>query len=165
MKLKEIRKERGVEQLDLALKVGTNAPMMSKFEHYKCLPIPTMLRSICEVLHCERSEIYDDDEIYLSKNKRSTKTSKVKSKIYYLSVRLPERARKVLAIGNLNKCGYHSLKDFIWHCFVDFEKRLKLAVSNEKTAKHRDCLAANEDGNIPKQRNISINHLSIKINR
>ena len=50
MRLQEIRQKRGVEQLDLALKVGTNAPMMSNFEHYKCLPIPSMLLSMTRSL-------------------------------------------------------------------------------------------------------------------
>ena len=42
MRLQNKRIESGIEQADLAKRVGTNAPMMSNFEHYKCLPIPAM---------------------------------------------------------------------------------------------------------------------------
>ena len=163
MKLQEMRQKRGVEQLDLALRVGTNAPMMSNFEHYKCLPVPQMLNAICEILQCERSEIYDDDELYV-KGKKAARTRNKESNIYNLSVRLPDRVRDLLTQANLEKCGYHSIKDFVWHCVTVFEEQLKAANTNKKTTKQRKCMVANEDGNIPNQRNISINHLSIKIN-
>lgn len=45
MNLQEKRKEVGLEQSELAEKVGTNAPMMSNFEHHKCLPSSRNVKS------------------------------------------------------------------------------------------------------------------------
>ena len=56
MRLREIRKAKGRQQKELAEKIGTDEPMMSKFENYKCLPIPSMMRKLLKELGCSRVE-------------------------------------------------------------------------------------------------------------
>lgn len=147
MKLKEKRNEFNIEQADLAKRVGTNAPMISCFEHYKCLPTPDMLKTICEVLRCDVLDIYESDEIYIkvTKSNNCTSTKSKESKTYRLTADLPNYAREILNLKNLEKCGYHSLKDFIWHCFKRFEKQLKI-IEKEKATKHWNCSMAKENG-------------------
>lgn len=66
MRLREIRKAKGRQQKELAEKIGTDEPMMSKFENYKCLPIPSMMRKLLKELGCSRvEEIYEPHEVYL----------------------------------------------------------------------------------------------------
>lgn len=129
MKLQSKRLEKGIEQADLAVRVGTNAPMMSNFERYKCIPIPTMLNDICKELECNIDDIYDNNEFYFpirDNSLSSHKRIKKEQKIYYFSVRLPKEARDTFTQANLEKCGYHSLKDFAWHCWQGFEKQLSI---------------------------------------
>lgn len=149
MELQERRRERGIEQADLARRIGTSAPMLSNFENYKCLPIPTMLARICEELKCERKDIYADNELYVLKRKSIVKTEqRAEPEVYKLSVRLPDRARQAFTLENLEKCGYHSLKDFIWHCYLRFEKQLKAVNEKEKATKHPNCSVANREMDI-----------------
>lgn len=145
MKLQEIRREQGVEQADLATKVGTNAPMMSCFERYKCLPIPSMLKEICRVLNCSPLDIYNKEELYIATRKQRDMDTKEASEVYRLTADLPNYARKILCSENLRKCGYRSLKDFIWHCFKRFEEKLK-TIEKEKAIKHSNCSMAKENG-------------------
>lgn len=150
MNLQEIRRKRGVEQADLAAKIGTNAPMMSNFEHYKCLPIPSMLVAICKELNCSVLDLYDASELYIQEKNTTKKSIKAKEDnvngVYRLTADLPNYAREILSSKNLDKCGYHSLKDFIYHCFKWFEKRLK-AIDKEKATKQCRCSEAHEIGN------------------
>ena len=133
MNLQTIRQQKNIEQADLAKRVGTNAPMMSNFEHYKCLPVPNMLKQMCEILQCSVSDIYASEELYITsistKNLIANKVNNVKE-FYKLTVSLPDAMRKLMTSENLMKCGYHSLKDFIWHCCRRFEKQL--AIVNKK---------------------------------
>ena len=151
MRLQEKRRELNIEQLDLAIKVKTNAPMMSNFEHYKCLPTPQMLEDICKVLKCDVWEIYDHDELFID-TKKIHKLLKVNDgqepKIYKLTVELPNSTRKVLTQSNLEKCGYHSLKDFVWHCFKRFEKQLAILESKEKTTQLTTAKVVEKDNTI-----------------
>ena len=143
LNLQKLRLEKKVEQADLAKKIGTNAPMLSNFEHYKCLPIPEMLEKICDVLGCKASDIYSDEEIYV---RGAAKTTREVAKscdygFYQLSVSLPNEKRAILTKANFKKCGYKNMKDFVVDCIKRFEKRLKKV--NEKTAKHSNCQAVN----------------------
>jgi len=135
MNLQERRRELNIEQATLAKKVGTNAPMMSNFENYRCLPIPAMLKAICKELKCDVLDIYKQHEIYISKTCR--KGEKDKPEYYRLTADLPNEAREVFSSKNLQKCGYHSLKDFIWHCYKWLEKRQN--AKKEKSTKHVEC--------------------------
>lgn len=147
MKLQDRRRECGIEQADLASRVGTNAPMMSNFERYKCIPIPKMLEAICKELNCGIEDIYERGEIYLSiredkKDKSLCVTARREPAVYKFSVRLPDEARKTFTQENLEKCGYHSLKDFAWHCWKRFEKQLAIVSKKEKANTHSNCMSA-----------------------
>lgn len=123
MNLQSVRQSKNIEQAELAKQVGTNAPMMSNFEHYKCLPVPRMLKMMCEILHCEISDIYSNEELYITTLKRN-RVPEEKRIFYKLTVSLPDSMRNLLSQNNLERCGYHSLKDFIWHACKRFEKQL-----------------------------------------
>jgi len=151
LRLQEKRNELNIEQLELARNVKTNAPMMSNFEHYKCLPVPEMLKAICRELKCEVWEIYDYDEIFVD-TRKIHKQLKVddgqEPQIYKLTVELPNSTRKVLTQTNLEKCGYQSLKDFVWHCFKRFEKQLAILNSKEKTTQLTTAKVVEQDNTI-----------------
>ena len=138
MKLKAVRSYREIGQAEFAKKVGTTAPMMSNFENYKCVPVPSMLKRMCEILNCKISDIYSDDEIYIKKEAKNLIAKRIEQKLYYkLTVRMPDYTRELLTLKNLRMCGYHSLTDFIWHCCKRFERQLavvrkKMILSNEK---------------------------------
>lgn len=151
MRLQEKRRELNIEQLDLAIRVKTNAPMMSNFERYKCLPTPQMLEDICKELQCEVWEIYDYSELFVD-TRKIHKNLKINDgsepKIYKLTVELPNSTRRVLNQSNLEKCGYHSLKDFVWHCFKRFEKQLAILEFKEKTTQLTTAKVVEKDNTI-----------------
>jgi len=135
MHLQERRKEVGIEQADLAQRVGTNAPMMSNFENHKCIPVPNMLKAICRELNCEVLDIYTAEEIFIAKHRR--KGANDEKSCYRLTADLPDRARIIFSAKNLKKCGFRNLKDFMWHCYKWLEqKQLK---NKEKVTKHDNC--------------------------
>lgn len=134
MRLKERRLEKKVGQAELATKIGTSAPMLSNFENYKCLPVPATLRAICDELDCAVQDIYERSEIYVETRSFSTGfkvNGRQEPSVYKLSVRLPDEARDKLTQENLEKCGYHSLKDFVWHSFQRFVKQLAVITAKE----------------------------------
>ena len=57
MQLRAMRIRKGKQQKELAKAIGTDEPMMSKFENYKCLPIPPMMTALCRELGCEVEDI------------------------------------------------------------------------------------------------------------
>lgn len=144
MNLQEKRLQAGIEQADLAQKVGTNAPMMSNFEHYKCLPIPSMLARICAELKCDVLDIYKKDEIYC-KAKSTATTTKNSSDIYNLQARLPNKAREVLTPENLRLLGYRNITDFINRCYLKFERKLML-IKQKKNAAYQNTATSYESG-------------------
>lgn len=144
MNLQEKRLQAGIEQADLAQKVGTNAPMMSNFEHYKCLPIPSMLTRICAELKCDVLDIYKKDEIYC-KAKSTATTTKNSSDIYNLQARLPNKAREVLTPENLRLLGYRNITDFINRCYLKFERKLML-IKQKKNATYQNTATSYESG-------------------
>ncbi|MBR2377469.1 MAG: helix-turn-helix transcriptional regulator [Clostridia bacterium] len=128
MKLQEQINKRDMTAKDLAEKVGTDAPMISKFANYRCLPIPEMLKAICKVLGCEISDIYSDKELYV----KPIKQKNGKRKGYYkLTVELPQDARNFLK-SNLKKCGYKSVTDWIAHCYKNLQIRYKIIERAER---------------------------------
>ncbi|MBO5415141.1 MAG: helix-turn-helix transcriptional regulator [Clostridia bacterium] len=94
MKLKQIRIAKGRQQKELARKIGTDEPMMSKFENYKCLPVPSMMKLLTEELGVSIDDIYEPHEIYMQgvRAKESTPRKKVESEVYHLTVNLPPEA-------------------------------------------------------------------------
>ncbi len=99
---------------DLAEKVGTDASMISRFNNYKCLPIPSMLEKICNVLNCNISDIYNDDEIYMKRSKKSKRKSNYEN--YKITVRLPRDAKDKIHQA-LEVCGYKDVTYWIYRCY------------------------------------------------
>ena len=136
MRLKEVCRLRGIEQKKLAVKIGTNESMMSKFVNYKCLPIPSMMKTLLKELGCSRvEEIYDPHEIYLqlaNVNASLTKNEKV-SDIYKLTVTLPKGAKKLFDEA-LKPLGYKSITDWVKKCYGRLEDTYREFKTNEKTS-------------------------------
>jgi len=76
VQLRAMRIRKGRQQKELAKAIGTDEPMMSKFENYKCLPIPPMMKALCDELGCEVGDIYEPHEIFLTSPKVTVKVSK-----------------------------------------------------------------------------------------
>ena len=107
MQLRAMRIRKGRQQKELAKAIGTDEPMMSKFENYKCLPIPPMMKALCDELGCEVGDIYEPHEIFLTSPKvtvKVSKGSKKKKEFYHLTVNLPPEAREFFKEA-LGKCG------------------------------------------------------------
>ena len=131
MKLKLLRLNKGISQKELAEQIGTDMPMLSKFETYKCLPIPSMLRKITDVLKCTIDDIYEPHELYQCRSKTKVK-SKNEPSTYHLSVHLPREARAFLK-SSLKECGYGSVTDWITRCYEQLQRTYK-EITKEKTS-------------------------------
>ena len=115
MRLREIRKAKGRQQKELAEKIGTDEPMMSKFENYKCLPIPSMMRKLLKELGCSRvEEIYEPHEVYLQLASINATVAKEKkeSDIYKLTATLPKGAKAIFDKA-LKPLGSRSITDWV----------------------------------------------------
>ncbi len=128
MQLQEQIIKSGMTAKDFAKRIGTDSPMVSKFNNYKCLPIPTMMKVMCEVLDCDIKDIYADIELYYtkSKSKASKKTDK-----YKLTVNLPKGAKEFFKTA-LKKCGYKDITDWILRCYARLQKQYEIIVNAEK---------------------------------
>lgn len=120
---------------DLAEKVGTDASMISRFNNYKCLPIPSMLEKICNVLNCNISDIYNDDEIYMKRSKKSKRKSNYEN--YKITVRLPRDAKGKIHQA-LQTCGYKDVTYWIYRCY----ERLMAQYEIIEKAKKKERLKA-----------------------
>ena len=159
MKLQEKLQEQGITSKELAEKIGVDAPMVSKFANYKCLPIPEALNLICEVLGCTWEDIYSDKELYVKPIKQ--KNGK-RAGYYKLTVELPQEAREFLK-RNLKKCGYKSVTDWIAHCYKNLQIRYKIIERAEK----EKALRENEKPNLKRyqlvNRKDNVNSITDKI--
>lgn len=129
MRLQEQINKAGLLNKELANKVGTDNSMISRFTHFKCLPIPEMMRKMCEILNCTTSEIYEDNEIYYKPTtKRKTKRETNK---YKLTVELPKEAQAFIKKA-LKKCGYKDITEWIMKCYLRLKKHYALIEAYEK---------------------------------
>ncbi len=133
MKLKEILEEKNKKAKELALEIGTDGPMISKFVNYKCLPTPKQMQNICKSLDCEVSDIYEDDEVFYQNNAKKVSKSANDLDFYNLCVRLPNDARKALASRNLQRLGYKDKTQWILACYVELVEKIKKTVPKSKT--------------------------------
>lgn len=133
MKLKQIRIAKGRQQKELARKIGTDEPMMSKFENYKCLPVPSMMKLLTEELGVSIDDIYEPHEIYMQgvRAKESTPRKKVKSEVYHLTVNLPPEAREFFKTA-LKKLGYKDITDWANRCFERTRRQYEELLAKEK---------------------------------
>lgn len=127
MRLHEQILKTGKTKKEIAQEVKTDAPMLSRFINYKCLPIPTMMDDICKVLGCDVEDIYDANEISFTKKKKA----KRKTENYKLTVELPKEARDFLK-RNIKKCGYRDITDWIMKCFLRLKKRYEIICEYER---------------------------------
>ena len=132
-KLRAIRIAKGRQQKELAQKIGTDEPMMSRFENFKCLPIPSMLAKLTEELGCTVDDIYEPHEIYLQgvTVKASTPKAKKNTEVYHLTVNLPPEAREFFKTA-LKKLGYKDITDWANRCFERTRRQYEELLAKEK---------------------------------
>ncbi len=118
--LREVRISKGKKAKEIARAIGTDESMMSRFERYKCLPIPPMLSRLTQVLDCDVDDLYEPHELYLPIVKAVRKKKK-KSGGYKLTVELPPEAREVME--GLGRLGYASVTDWARRCFEKLRKQ------------------------------------------
>lgn len=136
MRLGEIRKAKGIGQRELAEKIGTDEPMMSKFENYKCLPIPAMMKLLLKTLGCNRvEEIYEPHEVYLqlANVSAAVMAEKKESDVYKLTATLPKEAKELFDEA-LKPLGYRSITDWVKQCFERLEDTYREFKVKEKTS-------------------------------
>lgn len=89
MQLRAMRIRKGKQQKELAKAIGTDEPMMSKFENYKCLPIPpienggttnTVMKRLRE-LETRQAEL--ERQILIEKSKTAVMLNKDQIKEFY----------------------------------------------------------------------------------
>ncbi len=132
-KLKEIRIARGRQQKELGKAIGTDEPMISRFENYKCLPIPTMMKVLLKELDCSIEDIYEPHEVYLQMTV-APKKRKRKSGVYRLTAELPKEAKELLNSGALQKLGFKDITAWVNHCFERFKKQYAQILEDEKNS-------------------------------
>jgi len=62
IKIKQARVGKGLNQADLADKIGISQAAISMFEKDQRQPTPKMLDHICEILEIEKKELVGEDE-------------------------------------------------------------------------------------------------------
>ena len=129
MKLKQIRIAKGRQQKELAIKIGTDEPMMSKFENYKCLPVPSMMKRLTEELGVSVDDIYEPHEVYYqgARAKASAPKKKAEEEVYHLTVNLPPEAREFFKTA-LKKCGFKDITAWVsaTHIMARLRDKLRL---------------------------------------
>lgn len=136
MQLREMRIRKGRQQKELAKAIGTDEPMMSRFENYKCLPIPPMMKALCEELGCEVDDIYEPHEVFLTAPKvtvKAKKSKKSKKECYHLTVDLPPEARKFFNEA-LQRCGFKNITAWVNHCFERLKAKYAQILEDEKNS-------------------------------
>ena len=137
MRLKELRIAKGRQQKELAQKIGTDEPMMSKFENYKCLPIPEQMDRLVKELGCSIDDIYEPHEVYYQVGKPKAEIKKKTPTVYNLSVRLPRESKSFLKKA-LKKCGFKDITAWILWCY----ERLQTQYGNIVEAEKKDFTRA-----------------------
>ncbi len=139
MKLQEQLTKKEITSKELAEKIGTDASMVSRFNNYKCLPIPHMLEEICKALDCKINDIYEDSEIYVKPKKKATRTE-ADFENYKVTVRLPRDAKAKIHQA-LQTCGYKDVTYWIFRCY----ERLITQYEIIKKAERREKLKATKN--------------------
>jgi transcriptional regulator with XRE-family HTH domain len=142
MNLTEQRQAQELTQTELAAKLenqGTKVDksLLSRFENYVCLPTPETLKALCQVLECNKLDLYDIAEIDLISDipQNKPKTAPVRQKstrhtnIYNLAVRLDRSVLQVLNKRVLQMFGYKDITDFVNKCVDRLIKRYNKKVA------------------------------------
>lgn len=125
MKLKDIRKERGIKAKELAELVGTDAPMISRIENGVCLPTPPMMTRILESLACEITDVFEPAEITykeLTEKPVEDKPAKELPATYRLTARLPREAQTFI-LRAVKALGYSGVQEWVCACLCDLQVR------------------------------------------
>lgn len=135
MRLQEQILKNKMTAKEVAKNLNVDEPTISRFVNYKCLPIPSMLEKICNVLNCNISDIYNDDEIYMKRSKKSKRESNYEN--YKITVRLPRDAKGKIHQA-LQTCGYKDVTYWIYRCY----ERLMAQYEIIEKAKKKERLKA-----------------------
>ena len=114
MKLQEKILEKGLTNKELAQKIGSDAPMVSRYTNYKCLPIPKTMEEICKVLSCVVEDIYSEEEITFNRCKSKKVNADLKN--YKITVRLPRESKEKIH-NALKVCGYKNISYWLYRCY------------------------------------------------
>ena len=131
-KLKELRIAKGRQQKELGKAIGTDEPMISRFENYKCLPIPPMMNALLKELDCKLEDIYEPHEVYSQIKTAPPKKRKRKSGVYRLTAELPEEAKEFLNSGALQKLGFKDITAWANYCYERAKKQYEELTAKEK---------------------------------
>ena len=135
-KIKQLREQKGLTQLQLAEMLKVTRPMVSYFESYDCLPTPTTMDELLTKLDCNIEDIYSKSEFDFAKIK---KAKCIQGKIeciqrangvgrvtnYNFCVRLKKADFPLLTKTTLSECGFHNLRDLLATAYAVLEKRYK----------------------------------------
>ena len=135
-KIKQVREQKGLTQLQLAEMLQVTRPMISYFESYECLPTPTTMDELLTKLDCNIEDIYSKSEFDFAKIK---KAKCIQGKIeciqrangvgrvtnYNFCVRLNRADFPLLTKNTLSECGFHNLRDLLATAYAVLEKRYK----------------------------------------
>lgn len=119
MKLKEMRAAKNLSQPQLAEAIGTDFPMISKFENFKCLPTPGMMKSICQTLECTTEDLYEPKEITFERKAKKKK----RRNSYKLTVELETEAKQVIKEAT-KALGFGNATNWVTYCYDRLKKRL-----------------------------------------
>lgn len=136
-RIKEKRIEQGLTQPELAKCINRDAPMISKFENFVCLPIPEDANKLAKKLKCTTIlELYDEEDLRFINQEQSRPKKKrdpIELLVYRLTADLPREAIEWLIKDNLQLLGYSSIRDWANDCFKKFKQRV------QKKKSHLDC--------------------------
>ena len=152
MKLQEKILEKGLTNKMLAEKIGSDAPMVSRYTNYKCLPTPETMKAICEALNCMVEDIYREEEISFNGCKRKKGNADLKN--YKITVRLPKEAKEKIHYA-LKVCGYKNISYWLYRCYERLlvqseiiEKARKKALRTTEKPLKRKCYTLKDNKSI-----------------
>lgn len=137
MKLDKQLKKANLMGSQLAEQIGTDASMVSKFNNYRCLPVPATMQAICKALNCNVNDIYTDNEITFKKGKRKAVESEYEN--YKITVKLPRDAKEKVHKA-LKVCGYKDVTHWIYRCYERLLAQQEIIEKAEKNKRkeHND---------------------------
>lgn len=144
MKLKEIRVAKGRQQKELAISVGTDEPMMSKFENYKCLPTPPTMNLILKELGCSVEDIYEAARSLLRSARKAEETEEKDERVSTDGgvARRGKRVFQERRIAEMRLSRHHGVGELVLyatetHTSRNFAKRKDLTELGGKQVKSR----------------------------
>lgn len=132
MLLKELLKEKNLQQKDLMKVLNADKQFISRLANYKYLPTPEQAKKICDFLECNIFDIYNKSEIDLILGTRRASRNKDSHLYYRLSVRLNKSGCNSLKLQNLKLLGYKTIKEWVIECISNLEKRQKEARKEQR---------------------------------